>query len=162
MTGRSGASGSGGGRRVLPLLALLACHPSDAPPPADVLALPPFDGAVFACQDGVPDPPGCAELAQAYAAAAVGPLGLFCNPDASELCNAPRPAPGNAVGDGGAAAAGACRCPIYVSPPHSAALDAALQHFLEAGCHVRCCDCPPGGPAVHACRSLAPGTGTCG
>jgi hypothetical protein len=143
-------------------LALLAagCH-ADAPPaPADVLVLPAFDGATFACQDGAADPAGCAELAQAYAAVAVPALGLTCNPDASELCNAPRPSVSTPASGG---ADGVCSCPFYVSPLHSSALDAALARFLAAGCHVRCCPCPAGAPAgAHPCRPIAPATGTCG
>ena len=145
---------------VLVLLAAAACHPATEPGPipTDVLALPPFDGSTFACQDAAPDPAGCADLALAYAAAAQP--GLDCNPDASELCNAPRPAPSTSAADGGAPPV-VCSCPVYVSPPHSAPFDAALAHFLQAGCHVRCCACPPGA-TPHACRPLAPSTGTCG
>jgi hypothetical protein len=160
VAGRTLRWAGGRGWRVLALLAAAACHPDLGPAPTDVLVLPAFDGTAFACQDGAVDPPGCAALAQAYAD--VLPIGLTCDPDASELCNSPRPGLSTSAADGGASSVGVCSCPFYVSPPHSGALDAALARFLQAGCHVRCCPCPAGSPAVRPCRALAPATGTCG
>ena len=151
------SAGSSGGLVVLSLLA--ACGQGAASSVQDATAGDPA-GTITIPSDGTV----CGTIGAGYHDALM--VALACDPAMPDACTEWRPLSVATVGNGGSTAdariTGLCFVAGrgYVTPQHTAHLDAIVERYKDAGCKVSFC---PGFPNVaNRCVQNAAGRFTCG